>query len=220
MPPPTYYKFLTADNRGPYSKFEWPVPVGDKPGKWVHTEGPLELCHNGIHVCEFKDLLKWADAQLFEVEVNGGSLVGKDKTAFRSARLVRQVETWNDRTARLFAADCAEHVAHLWKAPAGVTWKPADTIEVVRRFAHGEATQGELDAARGAARDAAWTAEEVGEEAAGAEAGAAAEEAAWAARGAARDAVWASWDAAGDAAMAAERQWQLATLAKYLEVTP
>ena len=216
MPPPTYYKFLTADNRGPYSNFEWSVPSGDKPGKWLHTKGPLELCVNGIHVCEFQNLLVWADAQLFEVEVNGEGIVGDNKTVFQSARLVRKVETWNDRTTRLFAADCAEHVAHLWKAPAGVTWKPADTIDVVRRFANGEATRDELAAASDAAwaaSDAAWVSSD---------AAWAASDAAWdAASDAASDAAWAAArDAASDAAWDAERQWQLETLAKYLEVTP
>ena len=63
-----------------------------------------------------------------------------------------------DRLARLLACDAAEHVAHLWIAPKGVSWKPSDVIGVARRYAEGQATVEELAAARVAARDAAWAA--------------------------------------------------------------
>lgn len=109
-----------------------------------------------------------------------------------------------DRLARLLACDYAEHVAHLWVAPPGVTWQPADTITVARRYAWGLATKEELLAAWIAAWDAAWIT-----------AWDAARDTAWiAARDAARATVWtaawaAAWTAAWDAARdAAETQWQ------------
>ena len=86
-----------------------------------------------------------------------------------------------DREIRLYAVWCARQVQHLNTDP-----RVSACIDVAERFANGEATDEERDAAGAAA----WAA-----------AGAAAGDAAWAAAGdAAGDAAW---DAAGDAARAA-----------------
>ncbi len=96
-----------------------------------------------------------------------------------------------DRDARLFAVWCARQVEHLM-----TDQRSKDALAVAERFANGEATDEERDAARDAAwdaaRDAAWDA---------------ARDAAWdAAWDAAGDAAWAvAWAAAGDAARAAAR---------------
>ena len=43
-------KFLTDQNTGPFSGYEWPMCNG-KPGKWVGTKGKLVVCENGVHAC-------------------------------------------------------------------------------------------------------------------------------------------------------------------------
>jgi hypothetical protein len=106
-----------------------------------------------------------------------------------------------DRVARLFAADCAASVLHLFERERPGDDRPRRAIETVRRFAFGQATREELASARAAAGDAAGDA-----------AGAAARDAAWSA---ARDAAWsAARDAAGDAAWAAARDPARAAQAK------
>ena len=93
--------------------------------------------------------------------------------------------TGHDKEIRLYAVWCARQVQHLMKDPRSIA-----ALDVAERFAHGKATQQELDAARDAARaaagDAAWAA-----------AWDAARAAAWAAaRDAARVAAWAdAWAA-------------------------
>jgi hypothetical protein len=116
-----------------------------------------------------------------------------------------------DREARLFAVACVRRVRHLMTDPASV-----NALEVAERYAHGQATEHELFAARAAAEAAegaaegfaAWAAART---AAWAAAWAAAWDAAWAAW-AAWDAAWAAWAAEGfaegAAARAAERAWQ------------
>jgi hypothetical protein len=100
----------------------------------------------------------------------------------------------HDRELRLYAVWCARQVQHLLTDPRSIA-----ALDVAERFANGEASQQELDAARAAARDAAGTA-------AGTAARAAARDAAWdAARGAAGTARDAAGDAAGDAARVAAR---------------
>jgi hypothetical protein len=88
---------------------------------------------------------------------------GDTKTVVREARLLRRVPTWNERTARLFACDCAERVLPLYERAVPGDTRPRESIAVARRFAAGAATPEELtaawaaawDAARAAARDAA-----------------------------------------------------------------
>ena len=107
-----------------------------------------------------------------------------------------------DKILRLWAADCAERVQHIWLAKYPKDQRPAKAIKAARQFARGEIT----DAARDAARDAAW------------DAAAAAWDAAFAARDArdAADAAGAARDAAG-AARDAEEQWQTERLIAYLK---
>lgn len=113
------------------------------------------------------------------------------------------------KTLRLFAADCAQSVLHLFEDKHPEDKRPREAIEAARKYAHGEITQAELAAARAAAwaaASAAWPVE----------------------RDAARAATWAAaWDAAEVAAEVAVRAaaWAAAwadileLLAKRLETT-
>ena len=101
--------------------------------------------------------------------------------------VVCRTELISERTLRLFAVWSARQVQHLMKDPRAIA-----ALDVAQRFAMGEASKEELDAAR----DAAWAA-----------ARDAASDAAWAAaRDAARDAAW---DAASAAAGAAARDAEI-----------
>ena len=151
----TYYKFLTADGLSSYADYAWSLPTDDGPGDPVEVEGELVACKNGIHACTLRDSFDWFDEAMYEIEFADTPQEAGNKVFGRSARLVRRIDAWDARTARLLAADCAEHVAHLWVAPEGVTWVLADTISVVRRYAEGDATREELDAAYSAAYSAA-----------------------------------------------------------------
>lgn len=132
--------------------------------------------------------------------------VGIDETLW-ALQAVLPEEEWGSAVTRLLACDYAEHVAHLWFASEGVTWKPADTIEIARRYAHGNATRNELVAARDAARTAAGVVAAAGsvtQEAADAAAydaaQAASKSAAWdAADPVHKSAAWHAGFAAGDA---------------------
>ena len=55
-----------------------------------------------------------------------------------------------DREIRLFASDCAERVLPIYEAQYPEDMRPGQAIEVARRYAHGEATEQELNAARDA----------------------------------------------------------------------
>ena len=142
---------------------------------------------------------------------------------------LRSICPQHDREVRLFAADCAERVLHLFESKHPDDDRPRKAIEAARAFANGEIDDAARDAARAAAgdaagdaawaaaRDAAWAAaRDAARAAARAAAGAAARDAAGdAAWAAARDAAWAAaWAAARDAAWAAA--WDAAWAAEKL----
>ena len=206
-----YYKVLNDDGscfHGGNGK--WPLPSGKRPGKWMPKIDKIAPCQSGYHILKREHVVGWLGPAIFEVEVRGDVVWADDKGVAQQARLVRKLETWNDKTARLFACDCADAVRHLMNK------RSTDAIDVARRFANGLATQEELAAAEAAARAAAGAAARA---AARAATGAAARAAA---RDAAGDAAWAAaWDAARAAAeaaaWAAARAAQTANLFEYLE---
>jgi hypothetical protein len=143
----TYYKVL-GKNRMPYhgGKGQWPYR------KWTEPIPNPVPCERGYHVVTVEQLPGWLGPEIWVVEPGGVLIDGGDKFVTDRARLVRKTK-WNERSARLFAADCAEHVLPL--AREGDRPVLAETLRVVRAYAIGEATPRELAAARAAARDAA-----------------------------------------------------------------
>ena len=145
------YKVLDRDGK-PFhgGNGVWPLPQNG-PGEWLEVEGDLIPCHNGLHLCRESDLLEWLGPCIYEAEYDGEMIECENKAVVRRARLIRGT-AWSDRTARLFACDCAERVLHLADDP-----RCATAIEVARRFANDEANEAEL----AAARDAVWAAARV-----------------------------------------------------------
>ena len=117
-----------------------------------------------------------------------------DSNGLDDALWCLQAVKGREREIRLFGVWCARQVQHLMTDPRSIA-----ALDVAERFANGEATQYELNAAwADAARDAraaAWAAAW----AAASDAAWAASDAAWAA---ASDAAWAASDAARAAARA------------------
>jgi hypothetical protein len=182
----TYYKVL-ADDCTPHhgGTGVW------HPKKWRSVRRELIPCQRAIHACRREDLVYWLGPTIWTFEFADEPTVHENKVYGRKGRILERLETWNARAARLFACDCAERsLTHLTTPDHRLV----AAIACARRFADGQATQGELVAARAAA----WKA-----------ASAAAREPAWkaasAAGAAARD--------AGDA----ERDWQTARLFEYLD---
>jgi hypothetical protein len=205
-----YYKFLTADNKGAYSDFDFTeyLPKDGQPGKWLPKITNIKMCNRGYHAFKLGDILEWCDSQLFEVELRGVSIIGDTKTVAQQLRFIRKVDTCNDKTARLFACYCARDVLPIFEKKYPDDSRPRTAIETAERYANGEATDEEL----AAALDAAWAA---AKDAAMAASWNAALDTAWnaaraaardAARAAARDAAWvAASDAAWDAARVAAK---------------
>jgi hypothetical protein len=183
-------------------------------GRWTRHLDPsrLEACEYGFHLTKGPQVLSWLAPTLYIAEpcsehppVDAG-----DKWVTCRVRLVEKLVRWDERTARLFAADCAESVLLGERAsgrePDERSW---NAVAVARRFAIGDASAADL-AAAGAA---AWAAARAAGDAAG-------DAAAWAAAWAAWAAARAAWAAARAAAWAAARDSQYQRLVAYLTGGP
>lgn len=152
----TFYKFLNHDltpcngGSGVYPPLgEWTVPVS----------GELIPCKSGYHVVDSRHLLTWAGDTLHEVEVDGEIIPhGGDKYVVRRLRRTRTIHTWNERNLRLFAADCAERVLHLYEDQYPGDPRPREAISAARSYANGRIIPEQLAAAGDAVWDAARTA--------------------------------------------------------------
>ena len=116
-------------------------------GRWRTVTGPLDPCANGLHYCRRDQLILWLGPQIwvFEDGTPGETIDAVHKMVTRKGRIVERLETWNERTARLFAADVAElALVHI---PVERREPFAAAVAAARGFARGEIGRDELGAA-------------------------------------------------------------------------
>jgi hypothetical protein len=209
----TYYKVLAADGVSPQhgGSGKWFIPKGKRVGKWMPAIKDIQPCTRGYHFVNIEQLPHWLGPTLYEIEVRGQVIHEADKSVAEQARLVRKVETWNDKTLRLFAADCAERVLGLYEKQYPNDDRPCKAIQAARDFANGLINK---DAANAAANAAYAAANAAYAAANAADAYAAANAASAAANAAAANAAAAAANAAY-----AERKWQVERLKHYLGVS-
>lgn len=224
----TYYTVLDAARRPCHGGAQLP-----EPGIWREIRSYAPECL--IWLCRREDIVRWLGPTIWEVEAEEADVHGDQNKVFcRRARLVRRIDTWDERTARLFAADCAERVLHIYEARYPDDGRPRDAIAAARAGADvTEAAEAAWDAARSASAEWAASrrryrsAESAEGQAAAAAARAADTEPTWSASiaachaaratfAAARDSAPLSLGGEGTAAQEAERLWQTETLFAYL----
>jgi hypothetical protein len=145
-----YFKVLDHDGSAYHGgRGKW------RKGRWRSVRGELIPCERGLHLCTIEQLPPWLGPTIWRAEVHPDSEIieADDKVVVRKARVVERLP-WDGRTARLFAADCAEHVLHLFETEFPEDDRPRRAIEAARAYANGEIGEEELRAARAAARAA------------------------------------------------------------------
>jgi len=197
---PTYYKSLKKGRIAPYSGYKWP-----QLNQWTEHIDKIEICESGYHAITKPHLIDWLEDEIHIVEFDGEVDGGGGKVVGHRARLIHKFDTWNERTKRLFACDCAQRTLKIFEAQYPKDERPRNAITVARRFANGKATKEELAAATRGAWDAA-------DSTADSAARAAADSAAW-------NAATSAWQAARTSRLAllAEKKWQTKRLFEYLE---
>jgi len=122
------YKFLSADGRGVFTGFAWPLPNGG-PGDWVEAE--VELCRSGVHACRLGDLSYWLAPALYEIELAGDVAAAGMKVIAPRGRLVRRIDAWNDETREEYSQMCIakarELAASAPELPSGWAPRPASS---------------------------------------------------------------------------------------------
>ena len=136
--------------------FVWPRPSGKRPGKWTERIPNPVLCQRGYHLTTAAHWAQWANVELWVAEGRGVSVQGDNKVVFESARLVRRVTAWDERGARLFAADVAERVLPIFERERPGDDRPRLAIAAARDYANGTISAAAWAAA--AAAEAAWAA--------------------------------------------------------------
>ena len=223
----TIYKVLASDGTPCHGgSGKWFMPKGKRPGKWMPAIKDIQPCARGYHFVNLEQLPTWLGPTLYEVEVRGQVTHLADKSVAEQARLIRKVEIWNDKTLRLFAADCAEHVLGIYERVCPKDDRPRKAIQAARDFANGLIDRNAAHAAANAAYSAAEAAYSAAEAAYAASYAAYAADysadAAYAANAqCCRNAYSADYSAASyyaDPADAAEKEWQFKRLKHYLGV--
>lgn len=149
-----FYKILDANLCSMYGgEYRWTL------GEWA-PEVPIIPCASGYHVCQESDLVYWLGPVIAECEVGRtirhvSHLGSVAKTVTDRCRIVRVFETWNERTQRLFACDCAEHVLPLYECKHPLDDRVRKAIEMTRAYAVGEVGIRKLHTALRAACDVA-----------------------------------------------------------------
>src|SRR5690606_34910969 len=130
-------------------------------GRWTEHLDPdrLEPYDYGYYLARGPQILRRLGPTLYVVEACPDHPPVDDghKLVTCRVRLVRRLDRWNETTARLFAADCAE-AALLGERACGREPDPRlwAAVDAARQFARGEIDRGEFDAARDAAWAVAW----------------------------------------------------------------
>jgi hypothetical protein len=198
----TLYKVLGDDGSAVHGGTGfWPLPDGERPGAWLELpdDVTIEPYGRGLHLCRSEDLVHWLGPAIFEAEYDG-ELLEVGELIARKARLLRRCEHWNERTARLFAADCAERsLQTLEQRGRACDPRSQAAIRAARLFADGLIGKDELVSAYAAAYTAAELNGEPG----------------------AYAATWCVgrspfWAAARSAGYAGDWQWQTERLFEYL----
>jgi hypothetical protein len=152
----TYYKVLNMDGTSCNGGIaQWNLPHGKRPGKWMPAVKDIALCERGYHICNTDQLVQWLGPAIYEVEYRGEIIESPYKCVAEQARLIRKFDTWTERSARLFACDCADEALKLVKEPDP---RSIEAVRVARLYAIGETSKENLAAAWAAARAAAWDA--------------------------------------------------------------
>ncbi len=195
------YWFAMADKQGrAYSPNKpderWEV------GQTRTLNGEIIPCRYGFHGSPtLWQALKYAPGPIAcKVELSGTIVQEHDKLAASQKTLLAAVNV--ERELRLFAADCAEHVLHIFELEYPNDDRPRKAIAAARDYADGRGAYEALQAANAAANAAAWAA------AWAAGAGGAVAAARCAARYARSAVVNAARSAVVNAARSEEREWQ------------
>ena len=126
----TLYKWLDGNQACNGGTGRW------QKNRWRSVTGDLIPCEHGLHLCRVQDLSRWVGPTLWLAEHDGELIEQDDKVVVRRARITERL-LWDDRLARLFAADCAERVLPIFENEGSGDDRPRLAIQAGRDYANG-----------------------------------------------------------------------------------
>lgn len=139
-----WFKFLDKDGLSPIAKASWPLPSKNEDGTWTYGEWTkvrkqIQLCLRGWHLARESGLYEWANEQLYIAEPNPAFMVmdwhiGKRKSVFHSARLLRRVESYPGLKA--VVSELGLLALDKWRDSDNFGYE--DTARVVEEFLRGQ----------------------------------------------------------------------------------
>lgn len=141
----TTYKVLDENMRSMHGgSAKW------TPGRKKTVKGDIIPCVNGLHYCRDEvELLTWLGPVICECEISVEHVDAYDKGVARWIRIAEPNPYWNERTARHFACDCAEHA---------LPYAGEDDRELLQACIDISRAYADWPEEWGAAREAAWAA--------------------------------------------------------------
>lgn len=111
------------------------------------------LLRSHYTVCTAENLIYNFGSEIYEAKIRGKFITCGSKIFSSQARLIRKIHTWNEKTARLYAIKCAKHVLKNWED----IWsdkRPRIAIQKAHLFLLGKITKSELEKSNRDAFDA------------------------------------------------------------------
>ena len=127
-----YLKFLEMGRRPSFGE-KWASPLN-----WSEAIPGYVLSRK-------QDIHHWIAPTLWVIEAEGVVPDG-NKVVAKRARLIRQVEEWNEKNQRLFAGDCAERVLRIVEKKYPKDWRFKAAMNTARRLANGQVAEKERKA--------------------------------------------------------------------------
>lgn len=143
-----YFKVLAKDGQcanGGEAQYSLPTKNEDgswTPGEWMPKIANLVPCQSGYHLCRADQLVQWLHEEIYLAEWRGERVEAGDKFVVSECRLLKKLEAWNEKSARLFCCDCAEHVLHIFEAKYPNDMRPRRAIEAARAYAESLGVEG------------------------------------------------------------------------------
>ena len=126
----------------------WRRPSDQGPGDWMPAyEGELVPWKNAYQLCRgAKQLLEHLGPEIYEAEVDGEVIEGKDEIHAHRVRLLAKT-AWDERSARLFAIECAERVLPIFEKVNPQDDRPRRGLEAARAYVGGKIDRAALETA-------------------------------------------------------------------------
>lgn len=125
--PVQWYKSLNTSGYSMYQNTQWPLPTQNDDGSWTpgrwtpQKKMPPKLCAHGWHVMPADGILDWLHSTLYAAQVRGEGVIGKNKAAYQSARLLYPLTV----TRKVFELQGASLARELLSARYFTTVSPA-----------------------------------------------------------------------------------------------